>query len=143
MPELFTESPPLSAEDQRLVAEYERIGRPSDDLPYSHAFDELIQRLHLEGETRTPNEILKRIFSLRKRGQLPRSLGQSIRIGNIPEFDIRLAEDLLKRTLGPIGSRDRLPYTQEFDRLHIEFNQQAEQPLDKHKFWRLIARISK
>ncbi len=143
MSDLLTESPPLAPEDERLVRAYEAIGRPSDDLPYSPEFDELVARVRKEGETRSERELVRRLLGLRKAARLPRATRPSRPVGDIPPADVALAQDLLKKKIGIVGSRDQLPYTQEFEELWAEFLQTAARKLDRHDFWRLVARVSK
>lgn len=40
-------------------------------------------------------------------------------------------------------SRDDLPYTEEFDRLHREFQEQSGRSLTAHDFWRAISSLGK
>ena len=68
--ELF-ELPPLTDEEQRLIAAYERLGVPVDKLAYTAEFDRLIQML---GKPDTLDEkylVFQRLLSLRKRSRLP------------------------------------------------------------------------
>lgn len=143
MSDLLRESPPLPPADQKLVDLYSQLGRPSDDLPYSEDFRELMAALRAAGDIRTEEEVMRRLLRLRKAARLPRASRPSTPVGLIPAEDIELAEDLLRRALGALGSRDRLPYTPEFEGLLREYNAQATRPLDPHRFWRLVARISK
>jgi hypothetical protein len=143
MSDLLTESPPLVPEDVRLVRAYEAIGRPTDDLPYSPDFDEFVARVRREGDTRSEHELMQRLLRLRKAARLPRATRPSRLVGEFPPDDVALAQDLLKKKIGIVASRDQLPYTQEFEDLWGEFLQTATRKLDRHDFWRLIARISK
>jgi len=40
-------------------------------------------------------------------------------------------------------SRDDLPYTDEFERLHQEFGSRTGRQLSKHEFWRALSSIGK
>jgi hypothetical protein len=42
-----------------------------------------------------------------------------------------------------IGRRDRLPYTQRFDKLVDEFNKTQPRRLSPHLVWRLVATLAK
>jgi len=42
-----------------------------------------------------------------------------------------------------IGRRDRLPYTERFDKLVDQFNQTQKRPLSPHLVWRLVAKLAK
>lgn len=133
----------MPPEDQRLVRHYAELSRPSDDLPYSVEFAELVNRLRAAGEARTEHEILRRLFQLRKAARLPRVGRGSSSVVDAPPADVELAENLLRRHLGATGSRDQLPYSEGFDEIWTEYNGSAARPLDKHQLWRLIARVSK
>ena len=134
---------PLSAEDRRLMDEYVMLGRPTDDLPYSPAFDDLAEELRRLGDIRSPSEIINRLFNLRKMGVLPRVGYTAGRGDDVPASDAQLAKELFRKHHDKFVSRDRLPYSPAFDTLHSAFNEFAERPLNKHQFWRLIARVSK
>jgi hypothetical protein len=143
MSDLLRESPALPPEDQRLVRFYTELGRPSDDLPYSVDFEEFVNRLRDAGDKRSEHEILRRLFQLRKAARLPR-VGSITSVAiDIPPTDFELAEGLLRRHLGVTGSRDQLPYSEQFERIWSEYNRDASRQLDKHQLWRLIARVSK
>jgi hypothetical protein len=143
MPQFIREVPPLPPEDERLVSAYTQLGRPVDDLPYTAEFEEMVHSLREHGDQRDESEVLRRLLRLRKAARLPR-LGRltSPTLRAAPE-DVELVERLLREELGTLGSRDQLPYTERFDRLLHRYNSQAMVPLDKHHFWRLIARVSK
>ena len=143
MPSIFGNVKPLSVEDQRLVDAYVNSGRTTDDLPYSPEFEEMVQSLRDAGDSRTERDLLVRLFRLRKAARLPQLGRRSLPIGFVSESDIELAEQLLKKSVGYVGSRDQLPYTPEFEKLLDEYNRDAIRLLDKHQFWRLLARIAK
>ncbi|MGL6096798.1 MAG: hypothetical protein ACRC7O_13500 [Fimbriiglobus sp.] len=143
MPDVLRELPPLPAADLRLVEEYVRLGRPSDDLPYAPDFGDFLAALRAAGDGRPEAELVRRLFRLRKSARLPRASRPSLPIGEIPESDIALADDLIRRKLGTLGGRDQLPYTDEFEQLLTAYNLSASRPLTPHQFWRLVARISK
>ena len=42
-----------------------------------------------------------------------------------------------------IGKRDRLPYTDRFDKLVDEFNTTQQRPISPHLVWRLVATLAK
>jgi hypothetical protein len=143
MSDLLRESPPLPTQDQRLVDAYARLGRPSDDLPYSSDFDMLLDSIRAAGDTRSEQEVIQRLFRLRKAGRLPHARRPSIPVSDVPTEDVELAEALLRDKLGTLGSRDQLPYTPEFEQLWQDYRTKATRPLDRHQFWRLVARVSK
>ena len=55
----------------------------------------------------------------------------------------RLLEQLVVEHAGTLGQRDRLPYTEAFDRLLESFNAGTGSSLNAHDLWRLIARLAK
>lgn len=65
-------SPPLSADDEKLVEGYRRAGRTLDDLPYTVEFEALIRQLGLDDTLASRHDVFKRLLSLRKMGRLPR-----------------------------------------------------------------------
>lgn len=44
---------------------------------------------------------------------------------------------------GKLGSRDSLPYTDDFERIHAEFNRVAKLSLNRHELWRTIGNLGK
>jgi len=62
----------LSDFDWALMREYERIGRPVDDLAYTEEFDRLYKSLEAVRESRSKAEVFRRLLNLRKSGRLPR-----------------------------------------------------------------------
>jgi hypothetical protein len=51
---------------------------------------------------------------------------------------MELAQQLLKKYVGHVGSRDQLPYTERFEALFEEYNRNGQRSLDCHQFWRLL-----
>ena len=143
MPQSTRELRPLTPEDERLVQAYQQLGRPVDDLPYTPEFDQLVADLRATGDSRDPTTLLRRLMALRKAARLPRMGRLATPVLRVPPQDVELVEWLLRRHLGSTGSRDRLPYTDQFDQLLDLYNQQATVRLDPHHFWRLVARVSK
>lgn len=143
MPSIFDDVKPLSAADQRLVDGYVASGRTTDDLPYSPEFDDFLRTLRDSGDERTEQEIVNRLFRLRKSARLPVLGLRSAPIGSVSPQDVELANFLLNKTVGSVGSRDQLPYTPRFETMFEAYNRDATRPLDKHQFWRLLARIAK
>jgi len=114
---------------------------PRDALPYSKEFDELraeftrktgvsksqhefwllLARVGKEGGVRSPRRKVKRAPSLTPEQQL-----EVLRL--CPEY---------------VGSRDRLPYTREFDDIWRRYKDVSGQRLSKHEFWRVLSRVAK
>ena len=54
------------------------------------------------------------------------------------------ARAALREMLGEdVGRRDRLPYTERFDKLVDEFNRAQRMRLSPHLVWRLVATLAK
>lgn len=130
------------AKPEVLTALYEKTGRTADDLPYTPHFETLYTSYaeHYGATRPTRQEVWRHLLNIRKRGKLPK-LGEAR--SRPPEVsDEALAQ--LKGMLGAdIGKRDRLPYTQRFDKLVDEFNKTQTRPLSPHLVWRLVATLAK
>ncbi len=140
-----TTAPPktISASDQALLTAYRRVGRTLDDLPYTDDFDSLMAHAKAAGVDRSPHDTFQRLVTLRKAGELPR-LGPAVSTpvsstGSENEF-LRLQ---IIDSIGSLGSRDRLPYSAEFDALKETFCRRTGRILSDHEFWRLIAKVCK
>ena len=70
--DIFTQAPPLSPEDERLVTAYREFGVPVDQLIVTGTIHQLCRQLKGQGEDRTAEELMKRLLNLRKAGRLPR-----------------------------------------------------------------------
>lgn len=138
-PALFTDPVTMDAHETALVAAYQSVGRTLDALPYTDDFERLCQHAHAEDR----REALHSLQRLRKAGRLPR-LGRAP--DHPPKIDAeheRLLEQLVVEHAGTLGQRDRLPYTEAFDRLLESFNAGTGSSLNAHDLWRLIARLAK
>ena len=125
-----------------LVKLYEQIGRTADDLPYTPHFESMYKSYADRHDDPKPTrqEVWRHLLNLRKAGKLPK-LGEAR--SKPPEVS---PEDKLKlrEALGDaIGRRDRLPYTERFDKLVDEFNKTQPRPLSPHLVWRLVATLAK
>ncbi len=143
MNQVIRDVAPLSDEDQKLVDEYVRLGRPVDQLPYTPEFERLVQTLRTTGDTRSDREILGRLLRLRKAARLPRMGPSQLPPLPLPPADVELLETLIRVELPSPGARDSLLYTPDFDSLLERYNSEAVLKLNRHEFWRMIARISK
>jgi len=127
---------------EMLIDLYRQIGRTADDLPYTPEFE----RLYLAyaaafGRTRPDRaEVWRHLLTLRKAGMLPR-LGQSR--WPAPSVSPEEREQLLRMLGDDLGRRDRLPYTDRFEKIVDEFNRTRLRPLSPHKVWRLVASLAK
>ncbi|MGC4032553.1 MAG: hypothetical protein QM754_12635 [Tepidisphaeraceae bacterium] len=119
-----------------------KIGRTADDLPYTPHFE----RLHsmyvrgLKGPKPSHNDVWRLILNLRKAGKLPK-LG--IAVSKPPVLEAEDKERLRKLLGADIGKRDRLPYTERFDRIVEEFNKGFARAISPHVIWRIVATLAK
>lgn len=62
-----------------------------------------------------------------------------------PSLKLRTEHQLKLLRLLPdgIGSRDQLPYTAEFDRIHRQFSKFTGTRLNVQEFWRVMSRVAK
>jgi len=70
------ESPPLSADDSRLIQAYLDVGVPADALAYSDEFEAMCRTLMGNSDRGTLRTVYQRLLFLRKQARLPR-LGSS------------------------------------------------------------------
>jgi catechol 2,3-dioxygenase-like lactoylglutathione lyase family enzyme len=125
-----------------LIKAYEVIGRTADDLPYTPHFESLWRSyIAAMGEPKpTRQEVWRHLLNLRKAGQLPKLGEARSRPPKVEPDD----ERRLRQLLGPdIGKRDRLPYSERFDKLVNEFNRGRERKLSPHLVWRVVAKLAK
>jgi hypothetical protein len=134
--------PDAAAKPTVLIDIYQRIGRTADDLPYTPHFERLYALYAAQHGAAKPTrrQTWRHLLNLRKSGKLPK-------LGEAPTAPPRAppeAIELLKKLIGAgLGKRDRLPYTEEFDKLVDAFNVAQERPLSPHLVWRLVARLAK
>jgi catechol 2,3-dioxygenase-like lactoylglutathione lyase family enzyme len=134
--------PALPAKREVLAKLYEEVGRTADDLPYTPQFEKLFglyAAQHAEPKP-TRREVWRHLLNLRKAGKLPKLGEARVQSPRISDE----SEQTLRALLGAeIGKRDRLPYSQRFDKLVDDFNKMQERPLSPHLIWRLVAKIAK
>ena len=125
-----------------LIKAYESIGRTADDLPYTPHFETLFSRYSATlGEPKpTRQEVWRHLLNLRKAGKLPKLGDAKSRPPKVDPED----EQQLRELLGAdIGKRDRLPYSERFDRLVNEFNRRRTPKISPHLVWRIVAKLAK
>lgn len=124
-----------------LIEIYERINRTADDLPYTPHFETLYSSYAKAFDPApTRQEVWRHLLNLRKGGKLPK-LGEA---RSQPPPVSPEDRATLRQMLGEsIGRRDRLPYTEQFDRLVNDFNKTQPRPLSPHLVWRLVATLAK
>jgi catechol 2,3-dioxygenase-like lactoylglutathione lyase family enzyme len=140
---LFPGTEPQATIKPELLARlYEEVGRTADDLPYTPQFEKLhlgYAAAHAQARP-TRRQTWRHLLTLRKGGNLPK-LGQT---ATPPPKASDEAIARLEQLIGTgMGRRDRLPYTEEFDRLVDAFNASCDRPLSPHLVWRLVARLAK
>jgi hypothetical protein len=129
------------ARRELLIELYKEIGRTADDLPYTPQFEKLYQSyIAKQNPKPTHEEVWRHLLNQRKAGKLPRlGIARSESPQVAPE-----AEQLLRKLLGKdIGKRDRLPYSERFDKIVDGFNKSQPKPISPHLVWRLIAKLAK
>ena len=141
---LFDDAPPADAPGDRaaLIAVYEKIGRTADDLPYTPHFERLHAMYARKFKSNAPDHsaVWRQLLAIRKAGKLPK-LGQAATRPPVLDDADKLR---LRELLGPdLGKRDRLPYTERFDRLVEQFNRGFARGLSPHVVWRLVATLAK
>ena len=132
----------LPAKRRVLAKIYEEVGRTADDLPYTPDFEKMFFLYSTEYPEPKPTrrEVWRHLLNLRKAGKLPK-LGEA----RSPSPEVSAAQEgAIRELLGEeIGKRDRLPYTERFDRLVDDFNKTQGRPLSPHLVWRLVAKLAK
>ncbi len=133
----------VSPKKDALVAAYTKIARTADDLPYTPHFESLYNAYcAAQGDPKpTRQETWRHLLNQRKKaGGLPK-FGEA---KSAPPTVTPEAKQQLRDMLGTdIGKRDRLPYSDRFDKLVDEFNKTQPRPLSPHLVWRLVATLAK
>ena len=132
----------VPAKRELLVRLYQEVGRTADDLPYTPQFEKLYDLYSVQHPQPKPTrrEVWRHLLNLRKGGKLPK-LGEA----RSPSPEVAAdAEQNIRDLLGKdIGKRDRLPYTERFEKLVDDFNKTQPRPLSPHLVWRLVAKLAK
>jgi catechol 2,3-dioxygenase-like lactoylglutathione lyase family enzyme len=126
-----------------LVKVYEEIGRTADDLPYTPEFVKLHTAYAAKFHDNKPTlaETWRQLLNLRKAGKLPK-LGEAR--SKAPDVEDQERAKLRELLGEDIGKRDRLPYTERFDKLVDELNKgRPRDKLSPHLVWRLVATLAK
>ncbi len=136
-------APALPGADSRLLDAYVEIGRTLDDLPYTHDFESLLERVGVGEEAAGRREVFRRLHNLRKAGKLPR-LGRAESEPTLVEpNEEELLVELVAREVGTLGQRDQLLYDPRFDLVVGRFNAETGRSLTPHTVWRLVAKLAK
>jgi hypothetical protein len=125
-----------------LIKLYTSVARTADDLPYTPHFDSIyVPYSQAFGEMQPDRaEVWRHLLNIRKAGKLPK-LGEARSIP--PEISAEARQKLGELLGDDIGRRDRLPYTERFEKLVDEFNAQLPRPISPHLVWRLVATLAK
>jgi catechol 2,3-dioxygenase-like lactoylglutathione lyase family enzyme len=134
--------PRVPAKRAHLTSIYEKIGRTADDLPYTPQFETLYVSYAAQHDDPKPTrqEVWRHLLNLRKAAKLPK-LGEAK--SHPPDVPPEARQKLREMLGDDIGKRDRLPYTDRFERLVNEFNTLLDRPLSPHLVWRLVATLAK
>ena len=140
---LFGDDAESTDELESLIVErYARTGRTLDDLPYTADYEQLWSSL-AKATNMGRKELFRKLHNMRKAGKMPR-LGRAP--GSPPAIDAgeeALLAALVTESLGSLGQRDRLPYSDAFDSILERFCAQTGRALSAHDVWRLIAKLAK
>ena len=136
----------LDDSDRALIEAYRSAGRTLDDLPYTAEFDALVRSMdEAAGAGMKTRDVLHRLHTLRKAGKLPR-MGRSGSAGAQTSLDadeVVMLEEMVVDAVGSLGQRDRLPYTDAFERLCERLEARTGVARTAHDVWRLVARLAK
>lgn len=133
--------PRVTAKRDLLIKLYQQIGRTADDLPYTSEFERLYS-VYAGAFDPQPEreEVWRHLLNLRKGGKLPKLGDAKSRPPEVPD-EMR---QKLREVLGDaIGKRDRLPYTERFNKITDDVNKLLPRPLSPHHVWRLVATLAK
>ncbi|MEM9663188.1 MAG: hypothetical protein AAF937_12875 [Planctomycetota bacterium] len=140
---LFGGEPDRAERDQAIVDAYAQAGRTLDDLPYTDEFETLMALVRETDADAVHRDVFHRLHNLRKAGKL-------VRLGRASSYPPRLDEDLeslliglVTTETGTLGQRDRLPYTDGFERVAAAFANQTGLRMSHHDLWRVIAKLAK
>ena len=128
---------------EELIRVYEQIGRTADDLPYTPDFEKLHAAYCAQHREKKPQkgETWRHLLNLRKAKKLPK-LGEAR--SKAPEIEPAENQKLREMIGEDMGKRDRLPYTEQFDKIVDEFNKgRTGRTLSPHLVWRLVATLAK
>ncbi len=140
---LFGGEPDRAERDQAIVDAYARASRTLDDLPYTDEFETVMVLVRETDPDATHRDIFHRLHNLRKAGKLVRLGRGASSPPRLDETHERLLIDLVAGEVGSLGQRDRLPYTDGFDRVAAAFANRTGLQLSHHDLWRVIAKLAK
>ncbi|MGA2499282.1 MAG: VOC family protein [Tepidisphaeraceae bacterium] len=134
--------PQVNVDRELLVSAYVELGRTADDLPYTPDFERLYATVCAphKHEKPTRENVWRTLLTVRKAGKLPKLGEARSRPPEVSEDERQWWVDHLGEE---IGRRDRLPYSEKFERLVDEFNRGRRRALSPHLAWRLVATLAK
>ncbi len=138
-----------TAGDELLISVYQRQGRTLDDLLYTDEFERIYEAMVGDRGEDEPlaavsrSELFHRLHNLRKAGRLPRLGRADGKPLTIDEDQQHALVGLVEAEIERLSLRDKLPYTNQFDRIVTTFNAQCGLSLTPHDVWRIIARLAK
>lgn len=111
-----------------------------DALPYTDEFDDLY-RQYCSG---TDDELSKHEFWRKLSAAAKQGGGKGKKRGQSPPVLTHQQLDKLRPLItGKLGSRDSLPYTEDFERIYLEFDTISKSKLTRHELWRTIGNLGK
>lgn len=114
-----------------------------DALPYTDEFQELKSEFtKLTKQAPEDAEFWRHVVRIAKSGGLAKK-GPRQRAKPAPSLPVEQQLEILRLLPDGIGNRDSLPYTKEFDRLHLQFSRLTKTRLTKYEFWRVLSRLAK
>lgn len=133
-----------TSDDELLISVYQKQGRTLDDLPYTPEFEAIYEAAGGGTDAAvTRADLFHRLHNIRKAGKLPKLGRAATKPPRLdPEHEAILTE-LVVAEVGQLSLRDRLPYTEAFDRIVIAFNARAALSLSPHDVWRVVAKLAK
>ena len=133
--------PKIAVKRDVLAQIYQKLGRTADDLPYTPQFETIYSSYAAQLDDKpTRHEVWRHLLNMRKSGNLPK-LGEAK--SRPPKVSPESREHLRTLLGRDIGKRDRLPYTERFDKIADEFNKSQPRKLSPHLVWRLVATLAK
>jgi hypothetical protein len=113
---------------------------PRDAVPYTQEFDRLKQAFYDRTFKKlTDSEFWRAMLSAAKKG----GVRGKASVADAPDLTEEQVQSLLKILPVPLGQRDRLPYTEAFDRMVRLFNSNTGLQLSHRDVWLALLRVAK
>jgi predicted AAA+ superfamily ATPase len=115
---------------------------PRDAIPYTREFDRLYKEFRKEKTPKIDKHTFWQLLCcVGKKGGVKKSKPRKLK--PIPILTQDDAFELLRLCPESVGSRDRLPYTTEFNSMYTRFVSHTGRRLTRNEFWRSLLRIAK